>query len=237
MYIIHGAKHLSNGKTTIIYSVDGKKRIAPDEETPPLEAFLIALCDIAIHFAIISGLARIEDYEIETGTDKTSRPKFKNPVFAKLFNMTGFSIDKKGLLTLTCTWKGGRTPATFNMNNINTNFESKAGYDHLQDLIEKLAQFRFQCGKFLDGAAGERKAPEQKPDTKKLSEPEIPFGQTKEIDVTDKYIEQGKSMEQEGLEVFQKGTSRTVDQSKPVHLSAKKGAGGNQQTPANPSGS
>lgn len=232
MYIIHSGKHLSNGKTTIVYTEDGRKRVNPDDETPPLEAFLTALYDMAIHFAVISGLARTEDYIVEKGDDETDRPKFKNPGFAKLFSMTGFSIDKKGMLTLTCTWKGGKTPTTINMNNINTNFESKAGYDYLQDLIEQLAQFRFQCGKFLDGAAGEKKvvAP-PKEDPKKRKEPEIPFGTPGGTDVTGKYIGpdnelirkdgDGTGTEEmviEPLETFQNNTARTADQSKPAHL-------------------
>lgn len=245
--IIHSGKHLTNGKTTIVYTLDGRKHVLPDDDTPPTDAFQTARMDLAIHAAIAFGLARSEDYEIETGLDNVPRPRFKNPGFAKLFNPTGFTVDKKGMLTLSCTWHGAHKAGNFNADGINTNFESNNGYQFLQDLLEMLAQFRFQCGKYIEGAQGERKVAPPKVEENKLKETELPFGTPGGTDVTEKYIgpnnelinkETGPGAEEvEPLENFQNNTARTADQSKPSHLSAKRGGGkGNEQTAANPSG-
>lgn len=250
--IIHSGKHLTNGKTSVVFSINGNKIPANDQELPVPEIFLTSLQDMAVHFAIAFGLARLEDYTVETGEDKVPRPSFKNPGFAKLFAMTGFSVDKKGMLTLTCTWHGGHTATTVNIGNINTSFESNNGYAYLVDLNELLACFRHQCTKYVERLLeGETKLM-KKPEPVKKTEPEFKFGQDKEKDVTDLYVGKDKpdiiedgdplgvdqnadNSETEPLENFQKGTVRTMDQSKPTPL--RGGRKGGQQTPGNPSGS
>ncbi len=223
--IIHSAKHLKSGKTTIEFERDGDNDTKESEKKLHMD-FHHKMQAMIPHAAIADFVVTENDYD--TSEQPIDVPGKKDqtitvPELTDNFDITITSMHlNKGQVKLGYTYVHKYGTSTRLTPNINISFESESGYPFVDHLSHLVKEFEKECIAFIDG-----KVDPNQPAPKEAPKPELPFDATnaKDRESSTKIHVLAPEKPEESWEMIQDRKAKEA-------LSKKRG----KQTPENPGG-